>query len=80
MVEMDLISKAWPIILSMVAVIAWNVRLSHRIDTAEKDIKGMKQDHKDVEKSLLEKVDALQSTLHRVLESLGEIKGRINHN
>lgn len=77
---MDLIIKAWPIILSMVALIAWNVRLSHRIDTAEEALRGMKKDHKDVEKSLLEKFDALQNTLHRLLESIGEIKGRINHN
>lgn len=77
---MDYILKAWPLILSLVGLIAWNVRLSYRMDTAEKAINEIKKEHKDVEQSLLTKFDSLQNLLHRLLESIGEIKGRINHN
>ena len=80
MIDMDLIFKAWPIILSMVVLIGWTIRQEARITTIEKRTEEIKKDHKDVEKTLLDKFDNLHSTLHRLLESIGEIKGKINHN
>lgn len=91
MFDSDFILKLWPIILPLIVSLIWLIRLEARTLNNEKDIPAVEKRSNEKLETLREdiirkdemigsKFDSLQSSLHRVLETLGEIKGKINHN
>jgi hypothetical protein len=79
-IDGEVILKLWPIILAIIVLIVWAIRLESLTLYLEKDNKRLREEIVSKDKTIGDKFDALQAVLHRVLEAIGEIKGRINHN
>lgn len=80
MIDAESILKSWPIIIAIVFLIAWAIRLESLTLYLKEENKRMREEITHKDQTISDKFDSLQSVLHRVLEAIGEIKGRINHN
>lgn len=72
------LSEIWPVLLSTLGAIVWLIRLESKVNYLEKDYEAYKVAAAEKDKVMWSKLDSLQSTMNQVLQTLGEIKGKIS--
>jgi hypothetical protein len=73
MSELDLISRAWPILISLLAFVAWNIRLESKVQYLERD----QGNSLEREKAILAKIDAMQVMLSTLMQQIARLETRI---
>lgn len=72
------LSEIWPVLLSIFGAIVWLIRLESKVNYLEKDYERYKEAAAEKDKVMWAKLDSLQATMNTVLQTLGEIKGKIS--
>lgn len=73
----ETLSNLWPIVLSVVGVIAWFVRLESKLLHLSDDYHEHKENVKDRELAMWTKLDTIQTTMTSVLQGLAKIEGKL---
>lgn len=84
MSDMELFVKGWPVVVSVFAVIIWNIRLEAKVVYLEKDYirhqQSLAEKDKEItekDKALWTKFDSLQTTVMTVLQMLTRLETKI---
>jgi hypothetical protein len=65
------------IVLTLVGLVAWFIRLESKVMYLEKDLETEKKHNTDRNEVMWSKMDAVQGSLHTVLQGIGKIEGRL---
>lgn len=79
MFDIDLLLKAWPIWISVVATFVMYGRILSRVDSLEKAYDGYKKEQIAEKKTMWEKLDAVQSLLLGITKDVARIEGKLEH-
>jgi hypothetical protein len=71
------LSEMWPILLSIVFLIAWAIRLEAKVMYLEKAHEAEVQNKNEADKLIWEKFDHMQATMTAILQSLARLEGKL---
>jgi hypothetical protein len=71
------IGQAWPIIISVVAVIAWFVRLEAKVLYIEKDHERINKERMERDREVSKKLEQMSKQLSEVLQMVSHIEGKL---
>lgn len=81
MENIQYLEKLWPLIVSLVLVVAWLIRLESKVLYMEKDSLKTAAENSKREEGMWKKFDEVNNKLTEALKTLSKIEGRLEgHN
>nr|BDT27306.1 hypothetical protein BHI3_07720 [Bacteriovorax sp. HI3] len=78
--ELETVSRLWPLLLALVTVIIWCIRLEAEVRYLRKDHEEHKRTQQDKDSAVWKKLDFFQLTMNDAIKVLSRIEGKLEHN